>query len=183
MGSPLSLRTDTSSGTTTSVYGGDSLTMSLSRGSEHDLKRFTEDLCISDTGLHSEVNINSNRLAFFYVLIECGHNGRIRTGVYRKPTATNNLLRWESSHPYNLRQGIPGSVFLPLGGIALVWLPLWDKLTIYNNNKKRMDLSYLTLLKPPSVYLIEVRVILLLCLLLPARRILLTCSYSFSLTP
>ncbi|XP_073539083.1 uncharacterized protein [Phyllobates terribilis] len=40
------------------------------------------------------------------------HGERILTDLYRKPTATNNLLSFSSFHPFHTRQGVPVGQFL-----------------------------------------------------------------------
>lgn len=38
--------------------------------------------------------------------------GAIHTTIYSKPTATNSLLHWDSSHPLSLKRGIPYGQYL-----------------------------------------------------------------------
>lgn len=58
-------------------------------------------------GLRFTHGINEYVLPFLDVLITKGGRGALQTKVFRKMTATNNLLRWESCHPRPLMKGIP----------------------------------------------------------------------------
>ncbi|XP_075172137.1 putative C-mannosyltransferase DPY19L4 [Anomaloglossus baeobatrachus] len=68
-------------------------------------EKFVEQLNVNDLGLHFTFEINANELPFLDVTILKERDGGLSTRTYRKPTATNNLLRWDSHHPTPLKMG------------------------------------------------------------------------------
>lgn len=71
--------------------------------------------------LHLEIGLkftsenNGNTLTFLDIFKFLNKTvGTFETMIYRKPMATNNLLRWESWHPKALKAGISKGQFLPL---------------------------------------------------------------------
>ncbi|XP_069588555.1 uncharacterized protein [Ranitomeya imitator] len=57
-------------------------------------------------------------LEFLDIWIDISINGRLKTDVYRKPTATNSYLRADSAHPVNTIRGIPIGQFLRMRKIC-----------------------------------------------------------------
>ncbi|KAM9316323.1 uncharacterized protein PAF06_007325 [Gastrophryne carolinensis] len=58
--------------------------------------------------------ISTSQVCFLDLLITVQEDGSLRSGLYRKDTAVNSLLRYESFHQTNLKQGIPTGQFLRL---------------------------------------------------------------------
>lgn len=52
------------------------------------------------------------RSVFLDLIISKSPTGSLETTIFRKPTAGNSLLNWESFHPTPLRQGIPVGQYL-----------------------------------------------------------------------
>ncbi|CAJ0945806.1 unnamed protein product [Ranitomeya imitator] len=84
------------------------------RGDEVGFHKFVEGLNVNDLGLHFTCETNTSKLAFLDVLVQKSDDGTVGTENYRKPTATNALLRWESNHPRPLKRGIPKGQYLRL---------------------------------------------------------------------
>lgn len=68
----------------------------------------------NDIGLDFTYEIHQDTLPFLDVLVTKSPQGEISTTTYRKPTATNSLLHWQSSYPMALKRGIPFGQFLRL---------------------------------------------------------------------
>lgn len=66
----------------------------------------------NQVGLRFTYEISEKSLSFLDVRIEKDRRGYLQTTVFRKPTSTNSLLRWDSHHPSQLRKGIPKGQFL-----------------------------------------------------------------------
>ncbi|CAJ0944101.1 unnamed protein product [Ranitomeya imitator] len=82
------------------------------KGDEKSFQTFVTGLNSNDLGLQFTFESNACRLPFLDVVIEKGEDGQLYTSTYRKPTASNSLLRWESNHPFPLRRGIPKGQYL-----------------------------------------------------------------------
>lgn len=83
-------------------------------GSREEFCNLMDLININEIGLKFTFEIQEELLPFLDVLIQKTQNGDISTTVFRKPTATNSLLRWESDHPVPLKKGIPQGQFLRL---------------------------------------------------------------------
>ncbi|XP_056414465.1 uncharacterized protein LOC130356667 [Hyla sarda] len=81
-------------------------------GSQSLFKDFITTLNHNSIGLFFTSDIQLTQLPFLDVLISKNGQGQLDTTLYRKPTAGNNLLRWQSFHPFPLRKGIPKGQFL-----------------------------------------------------------------------
>ncbi|XP_069821233.1 uncharacterized protein [Dendropsophus ebraccatus] len=77
-------------------------------------KEFVHSLNENEIGLKFTCEIQETTLCFLDVNIHLEQDGTIKTSVYRKPTAGNSLLRWESHHPLPLKRGIPKGQYLRL---------------------------------------------------------------------
>ncbi|XP_056404927.1 uncharacterized protein LOC130296905 [Hyla sarda] len=86
----------------------------LWKGTEALFKEFVSSLNHNPIGLRFTSESSSVSLPFLDVLIEKDGRGSLRTSIYRKPTATNNLLRYESHHPNPQKHGIPKGQYLRL---------------------------------------------------------------------
>ncbi|CAJ0963419.1 unnamed protein product, partial [Ranitomeya imitator] len=74
-----------------------------------------EDLGKNCAKLLLEEIYRDHQIPFLDVLISKSQGGdRLESTIYRKPTATNSLLRWDSNHPYSLKKGIPKGQYLRL---------------------------------------------------------------------
>ncbi|CAJ0941359.1 unnamed protein product [Ranitomeya imitator] len=60
---------------------------------------------------HRTFSYSSSSVSFLDLNIMC-RNGNLTTCLYRKPTATNNLLEFRSFHPFHTKKGIPIGQFL-----------------------------------------------------------------------
>lgn len=77
------------------------------QGTQGELQRFIDSLNTNEIGLCFTFEIEKDRLSFLDVFISKNTVGTLDTTIYRKPTATNSLLHWKSSHPTPLKKGIP----------------------------------------------------------------------------
>lgn len=59
-----------------------------------------------------ECEIQKSEIAFLDLKIRIDQDLQISTDIYRKPTATNSLLHWQSWHPPALKKGIPIGQYL-----------------------------------------------------------------------
>ncbi|CAJ0951533.1 unnamed protein product, partial [Ranitomeya imitator] len=85
------------------------------RGSKDVFNLFIESLNNNGVGLKFTYDIQEFQLPFLDVLISKSQDGEhLESTIYRKPTATNSLLRWDSNHPYSLKKGIPKGQYLRL---------------------------------------------------------------------
>ncbi|CAJ0947719.1 unnamed protein product [Ranitomeya imitator] len=75
---------------------------------------FMESLNENQLGLRFTYEVGGREISFLDVKLSIEDNGSIRTTLFRKPTAANGLLRWESYHPTPLKRGIPKGQFLRL---------------------------------------------------------------------
>ncbi|KAM8977451.1 CRACD-like protein [Pelodytes ibericus] len=73
---------------------------------------FADLLNINDVGLELTKVYHQSDLVFLDLNISIDHDNSIKTNLFRKPTATNNLLSWESYHPEPLRRSIPIGQYL-----------------------------------------------------------------------
>lgn len=71
-------------------------------GPEGSFQEFVSSLNVNDVGLKFTYEINDHSISFLDIRIEKDRQGYLQTKVFRKPTSTNNLLRWESHHPVAL---------------------------------------------------------------------------------
>ncbi|CAH2329689.1 olfactory receptor 1038-like, partial [Pelobates cultripes] len=63
-------------------------------------------------GTGRETHRGGDSVEPFDVMISITSENKIHTTLYRKPSATNNLLRWDSFHPIPLKMGIPTGQYL-----------------------------------------------------------------------
>ncbi len=78
-------------------------------GREEDIDPAFSD--VSDSHIRLTYVKSRNSLAALDVLITA-RDGRISTGVYRKPTDSNQFIHWTSAHPTHLKSSIPYSQLL-----------------------------------------------------------------------
>lgn len=76
-------------------------------GDRDSFCNFVAQLNINNLGLRFTYETHRDQLCFLDVLISRNSSGGFTTNIYRKPTAGNSLLRWDSYHPQPLRKGIP----------------------------------------------------------------------------
>ncbi|CAJ0958547.1 unnamed protein product [Ranitomeya imitator] len=82
-----------------------------------DVGSFTDFVSYLNTtleGLFFTFEVGGQSISFLDVHIKRQEDGSLSTTIFRKPTATNSLLRWESHHPFPLKRGIPKGQFLRL---------------------------------------------------------------------
>lgn len=75
--------------------------------------RYICDIFIIWQGPHEEFVLLVEEL-YQNNLISKSGTGELNTTIYQKPTATNSLLHWQSSHPMALKKGIPRGQYLRL---------------------------------------------------------------------
>ncbi|XP_073529686.1 uncharacterized protein [Phyllobates terribilis] len=75
-------------------------------------QRFVNELNNNIIGLRFTSEIHPVSINFLDVNIEKDGASHLQTRIFRKPTATNNLLSWDSHHPLTLRRGIPKGQYL-----------------------------------------------------------------------
>ncbi|CAJ0941598.1 unnamed protein product, partial [Ranitomeya imitator] len=73
---------------------------------------FVQDLNKNDLGLRFTFETDWQTINFLDINIKKDTEGLLETTLFRKPTATNNLLDWGSSHPHSQRRGIPKGQYL-----------------------------------------------------------------------
>lgn len=83
-------------------------------GTLQDLEALLARLNDNCIGLKFTYEYNTVSLPFLDVAITKSGDGKLYTTIYRKPTSTNSLLRWESCHPEPLKRGIPKGQYLRL---------------------------------------------------------------------
>ncbi|XP_056378779.1 uncharacterized protein LOC130274454 [Hyla sarda] len=83
-------------------------------GTACEFKQFIESINQNDLGLTFTFTLDPSSLDFLDVTIVKDALGGLITRVFRKATATNSLLRWESCHPGPLKRGIPKGQYLRL---------------------------------------------------------------------
>ncbi|XP_073511825.1 uncharacterized protein [Phyllobates terribilis] len=81
-------------------------------GTEAEFKWFIGIININGLGLSFTYECQIDNIAFLDLRLRKEKDGSISTCTYRKPTATNSLLKWDSNHPEALKCGIPKSQFL-----------------------------------------------------------------------
>ncbi|XP_075451093.1 uncharacterized protein LOC142492326 [Ascaphus truei] len=84
------------------------------RGTEDMLKKFIEILNTNDLNLRLTLEYSYEQICFLDLLISKGHGGLIETTIYRKDTASNNILLASSQYPRPLIKVIPIGQFLRL---------------------------------------------------------------------
>ncbi|CAJ0961582.1 unnamed protein product [Ranitomeya imitator] len=89
-------------------------TLVLWRGDACSFSDFVAYLNTTIEGLFFTFEIGGQSINFLDVNICRQMDGSLSTTIFRKPTATNSLLRWESHHPPPLKRGIPKGQFLRL---------------------------------------------------------------------
>lgn len=67
--------------------------------SSGELKAFIDRLNINQIGLRFTYELHEMTLTFLDIRISKKMHGTLETTIFKKPTATNNLLRWESWNP------------------------------------------------------------------------------------
>ncbi|OCT67299.1 hypothetical protein XELAEV_18038584mg, partial [Xenopus laevis] len=73
---------------------------------------FVEKLNCNNINLKVTAEINRDAINFLDIRIHRDINNEVQTTVFRKDTATNNLLHAKSQHPSSLIQGIPTGQYL-----------------------------------------------------------------------
>lgn len=81
--------------------------------------------------MHSTSEIQEKEITFLDLIISVDIGGRIQTDIYRKPTATNSFLEWQSYHPIALKRGIPVGQYLRAAGTAPMRRPLKGRQRIF----------------------------------------------------
>lgn len=81
-------------------------------GTETLFHDFVTVLNSNDIGMRFTSEIHSKSINFLDLTITLTGDGSVHTGVYRKETATNSFLHWDSSHPLPLKRGIPVGQYL-----------------------------------------------------------------------
>ncbi|CAJ0937918.1 unnamed protein product [Ranitomeya imitator] len=74
--------------------------------------KLVQELNTNQIGLRFTSESDKCKLAFLDVKITINSNSMLDTRLFRKMTATNALLRWESHHPAPLKRGIPRAQYL-----------------------------------------------------------------------
>lgn len=57
---------------------------------------------------------HQKEIFFLYIMVKVDENRNLTSGLYRKPTADNTLLRYNSVHPMPLKRSIPFAQYLRL---------------------------------------------------------------------
>uniref|UniRef100_A0A8C5W8X4 Reverse transcriptase domain-containing protein n=1 Tax=Leptobrachium leishanense TaxID=445787 RepID=A0A8C5W8X4_9ANUR len=86
-------------------------------GTPEEFADFTDHLNENTLNLHFTHEIHRDSLNFLDVTLTRNEE-LVSTTLYRKETATNNLLNWSSFHPKSLRLGIPYGQYLRLKRIC-----------------------------------------------------------------
>lgn len=81
-------------------------------GTRAQFQEFINFLNSNILGLHFTYELSNDCLSFLDVLIRRGDDNNIVTTMYRKPTATNSYLAWNSHHPRTLKKSIPYGQYL-----------------------------------------------------------------------
>ncbi|XP_040294184.1 uncharacterized protein LOC121005481 [Bufo bufo] len=82
-------------------------------GSRETCIQFIDTLNINDLNIHLTYTISDDMVDFLDLKLRKEHE-RITTYLFRKSTATNNLLHYQSFHPTHMKRGIPKGQFLRL---------------------------------------------------------------------
>lgn len=67
----------------------------------------------NELNIHLTSHFSERTIEFLDLSFNCQGN-RVTTSLYRKPTSTNSLLRFDSFHPQHMRTGIPYGQYLRL---------------------------------------------------------------------
>ncbi|CAJ0929381.1 unnamed protein product, partial [Ranitomeya imitator] len=81
-------------------------------GTANEFNSFVQGLNDNCFGLKFTSENDEHELAFLDVKITINASGTLDTRLFRKPTSSNALLRWESHHPVPLKRGIPRGQYL-----------------------------------------------------------------------
>lgn len=81
-------------------------------GTDDMLQNFIRIINQNDINLHFTSTYSTEKIIFLDLSIEQIKDGTIKTKLYRKPTASNSILRANSSHPNNLIKSIPVGEYL-----------------------------------------------------------------------
>ncbi|XP_044160571.1 uncharacterized protein LOC122945473 isoform X2 [Bufo gargarizans] len=82
-------------------------------GSRETCIQFVDTLNNNDLNIHLTYTISDDTVDFLDLRL-CKEHERITTSLFRKSTATNNLLHYQSFHPTHMKRGIPKGQFLRL---------------------------------------------------------------------
>ncbi|XP_077105052.1 uncharacterized protein LOC143759233 isoform X1 [Ranitomeya variabilis] len=82
-------------------------------GTLEECKKFVADLNTNSLNIHLTSTISESTVDFLDIKLTIKEN-RVSSCLYRKKTATNNLLHYSSFHPTHLKNGIPKGQFLRL---------------------------------------------------------------------
>ncbi|XP_044129318.1 uncharacterized protein LOC122922697 isoform X2 [Bufo gargarizans] len=82
-------------------------------GSRQECEDFIKQLNDNQLNITLTSNISELKVDFLDLQIKV-NDGRLVTSLFRKHTATNNILHFSSFHPKHLKMGIPGGQFLRL---------------------------------------------------------------------
>uniref|UniRef100_A0A8C5N1Y7 Reverse transcriptase domain-containing protein n=1 Tax=Leptobrachium leishanense TaxID=445787 RepID=A0A8C5N1Y7_9ANUR len=83
-------------------------------GTDIEFRDFVIKLNDNPLNLKFTFEIQSDQINFLDVKIAKTDTGEIATSLFRKKTASNNLLHWDSFHPKSLKRGIPLGQYLRL---------------------------------------------------------------------
>uniref|UniRef100_A0A8C5R1Q4 Reverse transcriptase domain-containing protein n=1 Tax=Leptobrachium leishanense TaxID=445787 RepID=A0A8C5R1Q4_9ANUR len=86
----------------------------LWRGSRDTFVNFVERLNNNQLNLKFTYEIQEHTLNFLDFSVSRLPDGHVATTLFRKETATNNLLNWRSFHPLPLKRGIPRGQYIRL---------------------------------------------------------------------
>ncbi|OCT86644.1 hypothetical protein XELAEV_18020328mg [Xenopus laevis] len=81
-------------------------------GTQEKLHEFISRLNVNKINLKVTAEIDKNTVNFLDKCIFRGADNNIQTSLYRKKTATNNLLHASNQHPQNTIKGIPTGQYL-----------------------------------------------------------------------
>ncbi|KAM9331066.1 vomeronasal type-2 receptor 26-like [Gastrophryne carolinensis] len=84
----------------------------LGQGSEERFNEYLDHLNTNNINIFLTAQISSKQVTFLDLMIMTVGDCTLRTGLYRKETAVNLLLHYESFHLTSLKQGIPMGQFL-----------------------------------------------------------------------
>lgn len=87
-------------------------------GSLNLFSEFFTILSTNDYNLSFTMDSGSTKISFLDVEVMVQEDGMLSSDLYRKPTAGNSILRYESAHPVSLRRSIPFEQYLHLRRIC-----------------------------------------------------------------
>uniref|UniRef100_A0A8C5N1S5 Reverse transcriptase domain-containing protein n=1 Tax=Leptobrachium leishanense TaxID=445787 RepID=A0A8C5N1S5_9ANUR len=90
----------------------------LWKGSEEEFLQFVSLLNDNVYNLKFTFEIQKDSISFLDIKISKTDGGTLSTTLYKKATATNSLLHWQSFHPLPLKRGIPVGQYLRLRRIC-----------------------------------------------------------------